>query len=84
MTTNEMMEINIKSQPCILNAPKIKLKKPKIFPTPFSLNDSYIREEDNFDSESDINNSSFEKEIDDFYNHSKSNENDNITFDVKN
>ena len=66
MTTNEIMEINIKSQPFILNAPKIKLKKPKIFPTPLSLNDSYIKEEDNFDCESDSNNSSYDKEINDF------------------
>ena len=70
MTTNEILEINIKSKPFILNAPKIKLKKPKMFPTPFSLNDSYINEEENFDSESDNNNSSYEKEINDFQNQS--------------
>ena len=90
MTTNEMMEINIKFQPCILNAPKIKLKTPKICPTPLSLNNSYIKKEDNFDiesdsdSDSDSDNSSYENVINKFYNHSKSNENDIITFVLKN
>ena len=49
MKTYDIMEINIKAQPFILFAPKIKFKKPTIFPTHLSLNDSltdsYLKED---------------------------------------
>ena len=46
----------------ILYAPKPKLKKPKIYPTPFSLNDSDKEEEnDTLENSTNSTNSSEEK-----------------------
>ena len=59
MSKNESLDINEKFPQFILYAPKIKLKKATITPTPFSLNDS------NLDEESYINdkcNDSFDEE----------------------
>ena len=54
MTSNENLEINVESSPSyILYAPKLKLKKPTISPTPFSLNDSFSDDELNSSEEND-------------------------------
>ena len=60
MSSNEKLEINVKSPSYILFAPKIKLKKATITPTPFILNeDSYERE---FELDYDSYNSSDDEE----------------------
>ncbi len=53
MTSNENLEINAESPSSILYAPKLKLKKPTITPTPFSLNDSFSDEEIDASQEND-------------------------------
>ena len=53
MTSNENLEINDESPSYILYAPKLKLKKPTITPTPFSLNDSFSDEEIDASEEND-------------------------------
>ena len=53
MTSNENLEINAESPSYILYAPKLKLKKPTITPTPFSLNDSFSDEEIDASEEND-------------------------------
>ena len=74
MSKNESLEINEKSPRFILYAPKIKLKKATITPTPFSLNDSDLEDDiythnksnDSFDKEE-------ENELSDFQNEAKNN-----------
>ena len=76
MSKTEILEISPKSPLSILNAPKIKLKKALISPTPFSLNDSNTEEEndsyddksyDTFDDDDEVN------DINRFQNDDKSN-----------
>ena len=55
MSKNESFELNEQSPSSILNAPKLKFKKATLSPTPFSLNDSNLEEEnivDSFDEQS--------------------------------
>lgn len=49
MEANEKTDINNEFPSSILNTPKIKLKKPKKKPTPFSLNDTTSKEDINSD-----------------------------------
>ena len=63
MTTKENLEINEEAPSNILNAPKLKFKKPTICPPPFTLNDSYSQEE--IDTENE-DNSFDEKELKEF------------------
>ena len=59
MTSNENLEINAESSTSyILYAPKLKLKKPTVTPTPFFLNDSFS---DNELDTSEENDNSFDE-----------------------
>ena len=59
MTSNENLEINAESSNSyILYAPKLKLKKPTVTPTPFFLNDSFS---DNELDTSEENDNSFDE-----------------------
>ena len=60
MSINEM--INEKDAQSILYAPKLKFKKPTIFPTPFFLNEQTFEEENNY-NESYENSSDDEEDI---------------------
>ncbi len=65
-TSKESFKVNEeKFSVFILYAPKQKLKKPTIFPTPFSLNDSY-REEEEIDNLENNTNSFEEKNLNDY------------------
>ena len=74
MSKSESLDINEKFPQFILYAPKIKLKKATITPTPFSLNDSDL---DELPYINDKNNDSFDKEekneLTNFQNISKNN-----------
>ena len=65
-TSKESFKVNEeKFSVFILYAPKQKLKKPTIFLTPFSLNDSY-REEEEIDNLENNTNSFEEKNLSDY------------------
>ena len=65
-TSKESFKVNEeKFSVFILYAPKQKLKKPTIFPTPFSLNDS-DKEEEEIDTLENITNSFEEKNSNDY------------------
>ena len=64
MSINLFVEMKVESPLTILNAPKIRFKKPMIYPTPFSLSDSDDEKEIEINANKDY--SSDEEESNDF------------------